>query len=196
MATARARPAFAADAMLGSLARKLRALGFDTTYYRSGGDAQLVKLAAMEGRVVLTSDRALAGSAMAKGVAAVLLRGGSDSRRLSEIAAAAGPLGFELARGDPFCSLCGGALEMVGKGGVSGKVPAGVQRSHREFFVCVACGQAYWKGSHWKKLRSLAGRLGQKQLATNNGRREGGGRAGEGDAGSPSQGVPPTSTAP
>ncbi|MDG6946277.1 MAG: hypothetical protein JRN40_02315 [Nitrososphaerota archaeon] len=196
MVAARARPAFAADAMLGSLARKLRALGFDTTYYRSGGDAQLLKLAAMEGRVVLTSDRALADSAAAKGVAAVLLRGGSDRRRLSEIAAAAGPLGFELARGDPFCSLCGGVLERVGWGDVSGMVPASVKRRHREFFRCVACGHPYWKGTHWKKLRSLAGRLGQRQLATNNGRREGGGHAGEGDPGSPRQGGPSSSAAP
>ena len=181
MATGRARPTFAADAMLGSLARKLRALGFDTSYYRSGGDAQLVRLAATEGRVILTSDLELAGFARARGVPAILLRGESDGRRLSEIAAAAGPLGLALVTGDPLCSLCGGVLERVTKAEVSAEVPAGVQRSHRVFFRCVTCGQVYWKGSHWKKLRSLAGRLGQKRLATNSRRREDGGSTGEGD---------------
>ena len=181
MAIGRARPTFAADAMLGSLARKLRALGFDNSYYGSGEDAQLVKLAATEGRVILTSDRELAGFARARGVPAILLRGGSDGRRLSEIADAAGPLGLALVTGDPLCSLCGSALERVGKAEVSAEVPASVQRNHRAFFRCVRCGHVYWKGSHWKKLRSLASRLGQKQLATNNRRREGGGSAGEGD---------------
>ncbi len=165
MAPRRARTAFVADAMLGSLARKLRALGFDTSYYRSGGDAQLVDLAASEGRVILTSDRGLATLARVKGTPAMLLTGDSDGARLSEVSAAAGPLGISLARGDPFCSLCGGELDRVAKAEVSGQVPPAVQRSHRLFYRCSACGKVYWRGSHWKKLRSLARRLGQKQLA-------------------------------
>ncbi len=49
-------PRFVADAMLGSLARKLRIFGFDTLYFKDGGDSELLKLAKSEGRILLTSD--------------------------------------------------------------------------------------------------------------------------------------------
>ena len=54
------RTRFVADAMLGSLARKLRALGFDTAYYKSGDDLGIITLAARSSRIILTADRSLA----------------------------------------------------------------------------------------------------------------------------------------
>ncbi len=175
--------AFVADAMLGSLARKLRALGFDTSYHRSGGDAPLLKLALRERRMILTSDRQLAAFAAARGAPVILLTREGDGRRLSELAAAAASHGLALERGEPRCSLCGGPLAKVTKAGVSGRVPSAVLRAHRLFYRCTACSHVYWKGSHWKKLRSLSGRLVQKQLAPHSRRREERRRLGQGDPG-------------
>jgi hypothetical protein len=50
---------FAADAMLGRLARWLRLIGYDTTFDAHVTDAQLARLALQDGRAVLTRDRAL-----------------------------------------------------------------------------------------------------------------------------------------
>src|SRR5687768_6615260 len=52
-------PRFAADAMLGRLARWLRVLGFDTFYDAQVQDPVLVRLANEEQRVLLTRDRHL-----------------------------------------------------------------------------------------------------------------------------------------
>ena len=166
----RARPAttFVADAMLGSLARKLRALGFDTVYYRSGDDATLLRLARRGRRVLLTSDRGLAALAASKGIPAVLLAERSDGARVSAVARECRERGITLVRGDPLCSLCGGALLSVARGEVSGLVPPGVERRHRLFFRCTRCGKVYWRGGHWKKLRSLARRLNQDPIASDN----------------------------
>ena len=156
------RTRFLVDAMLGSLARKLRALGFDAAYFKDGDDSELLSLSADEGRVILTSDRSLASRAHAKGLKVMLLRGKSDGRRVAEIGSESAAVGVRLVRGDPLCSLCGGELEALGKNDVRGRVPQSVERRHRMFFRCKSCGQYYWRGSHWKKLRSLASRLGEK----------------------------------
>jgi len=162
-----ARPTrFVADAMLGSLARKMRALGFDTLYYSDGGDIGIMRIARSEGRVVLTADRSLAERARAGRTSVLLISGKSDSRRLASLLVAAKSSGVSLARGRPLCSLCGGDLQTMGRTDVAGHVPPSVESRHRLFFRCVECGQYYWKGSHWKKLRWLDTILAEVPVAT------------------------------
>jgi uncharacterized protein len=148
-------PRFVADAMLGSLARKLRALGFDTTYYRRGDDRGILEVALKEGRHILTADRSLAQRAAAGGVSAFLLVGRSDGIRLASLKRLARTRGLTLVRGDSLCSVCGGDLERLRRKDVVGVLPASVSRRHRLFHRCKACGRYYWRGSHWKKLRWL-----------------------------------------
>jgi uncharacterized protein with PIN domain len=150
---------FVADAMLGSLARKLRALGFDTAYYRSGDDSGIMALAALSGRIMLTADRSLASLASGRGLKAVLLVGTNDNQRVRAIAKAASDMGFPLTRGASLCSLCGSELERVRRVEVKGQVPPSVEIRHRVFYRCVSCKKLYWRGSHWKKLRSLGREL-------------------------------------
>ena len=154
------RTRFVADAMLGSLARKLRALGFDTEYYKSGDDAGIIALAARSGRIILTADRSLASLASGRGLRAILLVGTNDRQRVRAIALAAGDMGFPLSRGASLCSLCGCELERVRRADVTGQVPPSVEGRHRLFYRCISCGKIYWRGSHWKKLRSLSRVLG------------------------------------
>jgi hypothetical protein len=141
--------------MLGSLARKMRVLGFDTLYYSNGDDNGIMRIAVAEGRVVLTADRLLAERARTERASVLLISGKSDSRRLASLLVAARSSGVSLARGGPFCSLCGGDLQRMQRADVAGHVPLSVETRHRLFFKCVKCGQYYWKGSHWKKLRWL-----------------------------------------
>ncbi len=141
--------------MLGSLARKLRALGFDTTYYRSGEDAGILKDASEGSRVILTADRSLAERAKLSGAKALLLSGRTDGMRLASLVRLAEASGLALLRGDSRCSVCNGVLEQISKEGVRSEVPQSVQRRHRLFYRCIECGRYYWRGGHWKKLRWL-----------------------------------------
>jgi uncharacterized protein with PIN domain len=145
---------FVADAMLGSLARKLRILGFDTVYYRSGSDAGVVTLVIEEGRVLLTADRDLASLAERRGAASILLSGKSDAARLRSLRGAAERLAMTLERGESRCAVCNGDLAVVLKSELEGKLPQPIRARHRLFYTCESCGKVYWKGSHWKKLRS------------------------------------------
>ncbi len=156
-----ARVRFVADAMLGSLARKLRVLGFDTAYYKSGDDTGIMKLAVEDGRVILTADRALGALAVRRGARAIVLTGKSDSSRVRVLIEAARSSGLPLQRGDPLCSLCNGDLERLRREDVAGNVPKSVEARHRLFYRCRSCGKVYWKGGHWKKLRSFERLLGE-----------------------------------
>ena len=51
------RVAFLADAMLGSIARKLRVFGFDTLYNAQAHDDEILKIAMEQDRVILTADK-------------------------------------------------------------------------------------------------------------------------------------------
>jgi len=156
------RTKFAVDAMHGSLARKLRALGFDAAYYKEGEDEGLIETAAEEGRIILSSDRSLVSAAASRDLLAILLKGKSDSSRLREISEGATRLGVGLRRGDSLCSLCGKELQILPRARVAGLVPPSVENSHRLFYRCTSCGQLYWHGGHWKRLRSLARQLDEK----------------------------------
>ena len=153
---------FVADAMLGSLARKLRAFGFDTLYFKEGDDADLLALARAERLVVLTSDLSLAERARARGLPVLLVTGDTEGARIECLRRAATAGRVSLVGGPPLCSVCNGRLERLSRSEVAGKVPPSVERRHRLFFRCVDCGRYYWRGGHWKKLRWLERRLGEK----------------------------------
>jgi len=148
------------------LARKMRALGFDVLYYSDGDDDGIMQIARSEGRLVLTADRSLAERARAGRASVLLISGKSDSGRLASLLVAAKSSGINLTRGGSLCSLCGGDLQRMQRTDVAGHVPLAVEKRHRLFFRCVGCGQYYWKGSHWKKLRWLDRILAEVPIVT------------------------------
>lgn len=145
--------------MLGSLARKLRAAGFDTVYYRSGDDIGILKLCSDDKRILVTADRRLVATALGRRLPALLAKGEDDQRRATSIAAAARASQVSLTKGPPRCSLCNGLLVIVPIAEAKTEVPTSVAKRHRKFFRCTGCAQLYWKGSHWKELRSIGRRL-------------------------------------
>lgn len=140
-------PSFLSDHMLGTLARWLRLLGFDTAYPEPPQDDDaLLDRMDTEGRILLTRDRDLAdrGGSRALYVASDDL----DVQVLSVLRA------FNLSPADPLsrCSLCNAPLEEADKGSVEGEVPVGVFESQERFWRCRSCGQIYWQGSHWERI--------------------------------------------
>ena len=146
---------FIADAMLGSLARKLRILGFDTTYYRAGDDKGMLKLAKRERRLILTSDKSLHCRAVASGLPSFLLTGNTDLARASALVHSANESGVVFVQGDPLCSVCGSKLRSIARKFLDGHVSPNVLKHHRLFLTCDKCDKIYWKGTHWKRIRAF-----------------------------------------
>lgn len=145
---------FIVDSMHGDLAKWLRILGYDTLYSRSYTDRQLLELALLGDRILVTKDRKLYAKARKLGVKAVVIESTITVEKLAELA---DRLDLEL-KVDPEssrCPECNGVLEKQSREMVRDKVPPGVREIYSVFYVCVKCGRVYWEGSHWRNIRSL-----------------------------------------
>jgi hypothetical protein len=142
---------FSADAMLGRLARWLRIVGFDTAWQAGIPDAELVRQAFTEKRVILTRDRALPREWRVSGV--YLVEAIEPLEQLREVARH-----FDLAESlHPFtrCSRCNARLESTSKAIAHGSVPPRVWAAQTQFQRCPSCKRFYWSGTHTDRMRAV-----------------------------------------
>jgi hypothetical protein len=144
-------PRFVADHMLGSLARWLRIMGYDTVYDKSLDDPGIANLARAESRFILTRDRELA-----KEPGALMIEADDLDLQLKAIAEKYG-LKFhdDLIR----CSACNGDLADLDKAQAKESVPEGAFENNDKFWKCSKCGKVYWKGTHWHGIMDRFRRL-------------------------------------
>jgi len=144
-------PRFVLDGHLGRLARYLRMAGFDVRWDARAGDEALARIAAEEGRVLVTRDRGLLKRrCVAHGYC---VRSLEPARQLAEVAHR-----FELATlAAPFrrCLVCNGLLEPVAKRSVAEQLPPRVRERCDELWRCGSCGKLYWAGSHVRRMERL-----------------------------------------
>jgi uncharacterized protein with PIN domain len=133
--------------MLGTLAKWLRLLGYDTAYDNVADDLELARRARAEGRVLLTRDRELSAR---RGLRTVLIQSEALEEQVREVQAALGP------PPDPAlsrCAVCNTGLEVIAPADVASRVPPYVLRTQRDFRRCPGCGRVYWPGTHVKEMR-------------------------------------------
>jgi len=148
--------------MLGNLSRKLRVLGFDSKYFSSIEDKQLIELAKKENRLIITKDEELAKAANKINIQVILIRSDDEIDQIIEIATKIGLSSFSMDTNYARCVSCNGRLEFVEKSGLKDKVPIGVYERQNQFWICVDCQKIYWAGTHFKKLQEFVTRLNQR----------------------------------
>jgi uncharacterized protein with PIN domain len=142
---------FVLDVHLGTLARRLRLLGFDAAWSRDADDEELVARSLGERRILLTRDRGLLKRRELTHAAAV--RATDPRRQLLEVVER-----FDLARSAaPFtrCLACNGRLALVPREEVLGRIPAGTRRRYDAFLECAACRRVFWWGPHSRRLEEI-----------------------------------------
>lgn len=145
-----AEPRFFADAMLGRLARWLRILGYDTAWEADVEDAQLVRRALEEERIIVTRDRLLAEEW--RGPRIVVLRADALWEQLRELARR-----VPLDPGRPLfrrCTRCNAPVEPATPEEVAARVPARTLREQDVFTCCPRCRHVYWEGGHARRIRA------------------------------------------
>ena len=152
------KPRFLADCNVGRLARWLRALGYDASYHARIGDAELVREAAAEARVVLTRDRDLTKRRVIQSgvVRAILIRDDDVTNQLRQVFTELDLVPSEaLTR----CIECNLELEGRMASAVAERVPPYVRGTQSRYSECPRCGRIYWAGTHWQRMREVLGAL-------------------------------------
>jgi hypothetical protein len=143
-------PSFACDAMLGGLARWLRAAGYDACWQAGIDDWDLIRLARRESRVLLTADTGIfrIGIVRDGDVAGLLLPTGLSTEE--QLAFVLRKLSLPVRK--PRCMACGGMLVLVSKEQVRDRAPPRSYEWVEQFYECDRCRQLFWEGTHWKKI--------------------------------------------
>jgi hypothetical protein len=143
------------DLMLGSLARWLRILGFDTQFGPDFDDDALIRTSNATGRLLLTADRGLVARPAARR-SVQLPPSGLDRQWTS--------LNHALSLGQwirPFtrCQVCNVELKPLTRDRARERVPPHVFDSSRSFAECPACRRMFWPGTHRDLILNRLGLL-------------------------------------
>ena len=144
---------FIADALLGTLAKWLRILGYDTHFDPNLDDHQLVRLARAQDRVLLTRDRELA---RRRGLSVLLV---TSERLDAQIGQVLAEFSLEPDRSHSRCPVCNEPLAEMDREIARSRVPAYVARTQQVFKSCPACRRIYWRGSHWQQMNDQLARM-------------------------------------
>ncbi len=148
-------PRFFCDAMLGGLARWLRAAGYDAAFEYGIDDGDLIHRARDEGRMILSSDGPLFDRNVIRDGEAPALFVPRQLGKIEQLRFVLGELNLPLR--DPRCMSCGGGLIEIPKHEATGEAPPLAFRNCERFWRCGRCGKLLWRGTHWRRIeRRLA----------------------------------------
>jgi len=148
-------PKFILDVHLGKLTKYLRMLGFDTLYKNNYHDSEIVTIARIEKRTILSRDIEL----FKIGVIThgYWIRSTQPEEQLKEVICR-----FDLFSAiKPFyrCIACNGSIQEIPKASVLDKLKPRTRLYYDDFFQCMTCEKIYWKGSHYHDMKKFIGNL-------------------------------------
>ncbi len=142
---------FIVDSMLGRLARWLRIIGYDTTYYNNIRDDLLIERSLSEERWIVTRDTLLIKNRLLRGHTFI-----RDNDPMDQLRQIVGELDLNIDKNLlTRCLECNTRLTRAPRTDVFGVVPEYIYSATREFFLCLSCKRVYWKGSHIKRIREM-----------------------------------------
>ena len=148
-------PKFILDVHLGTLARYLRMLGFDTNYRNDFSDQEIVKISLEEKRAILTRDVGiLKRSEVTRGY---WVRNTNPVKQVEEVVNR-----FDLKnliKEFTRCVECNSVLEKIEKEKIIDRLPPKVKAAHNDFLYCKSCDKIYWRGSHYDSMKELIEKL-------------------------------------
>lgn len=142
---------FWCDGGLGGLARWLRAWGYAAHWKADIDDGTLIAQALKDQAILLTTDSLMMERR-------VLREGHPPALWIPPILPLREQLAmvlreYQLPRLESRCMNCGGELEVVDKLTMKDRIPPRTFLWLDAFFKCHDCGQLFWHGTHWERIR-------------------------------------------
>ena len=147
------------DQMLGSLAKWLRILGFDTFYATCEmTDENILCIAKNEGRVLLSRDKQLIQRGKKEQILVIAIQTTDLDEQLQTVL---NQVSFDESSILSRCNVCNTVLELIEKHVVKDKVPPRIFEQHDTFWFCKSCGRVYWMGTHYENMKNKLQKLKQ-----------------------------------
>jgi len=127
-------------------------LGHNVKYSNSLDDVQLLAIARKERRILLTRDFELYQHSTARAVDSFYIEGQTQGERLAELAERF-DIKLEIDMATSRCPKCNTKVKPISKGKIASKVEKSTFDHYNEFWKCPKCGQIYWQGAHWTRIR-------------------------------------------
>jgi hypothetical protein len=136
--------------MLGTLAKWLRILGYDTFYASNEmTDDSLMEIAKREKRILITRDKDLIFRAKKQLMPTVEIK---ETDLIKQIRKVIKENKIDENKFLSRCSVCNTELRSISKKLVEGKVPPKVFETKEKFWYCPTCNRYYWMGSHYDDM--------------------------------------------
>ncbi len=143
------QPAFVLDVHLGKLARLMRMAGFDTLYRNDLDDPEIMDISVKQHRIILTRDIGILKHNMV--THGYWMHNTDPEKQFQEVVHR-----FDL-KGEvntfSRCMKCNGLLKEVPKEEIYDRLPECVKKHFDDFWQCTSCGNVYWKGSHYDRMK-------------------------------------------
>ncbi len=139
--------------MLGTLAKWLRIMGYDTAY-GEGSDSEIMDRAYKEERILLTRDKEL----HARYKNSVLVTSTELQEQIREVMKSLN-LKIDMKNALSRCTVCNVPVKKISKRDAKEKVPPHAYETHDEFWICPNCKRVYWLGTHWENMKHFMDEL-------------------------------------
>ena len=136
--------------MLGSLAKWLRILGFDTFYPDATfDDDAILNIAQQQGRVLISRDKQLIQRGKKAHLSVLELQTTNLHEQLTSVLSKIPANEHTILTR---CTLCNNPLQPIEKIKVKPYVPENVYNTRHEFWYCPVCQKYYWMGTHYENM--------------------------------------------
>ena len=139
-------PKFIADCHLGKLAKYLRFMGFDTLYFNTISDDDLIEIANNNERIILTRDKVLHER---KNSPTFYLDSIENLKQLQQLNSKFNLKNYDLSAR---CTVCNTKLNVIEKNKIENRLPPKVKIYFNEFEICEKCNHIYWHGDHYRRM--------------------------------------------
>ena len=141
-------PRFLADRMVGTLAKWLRLLGYDTVYMPEVSPASVKREARRQGRILLTRRTCFLNQRDMPPF--VFIRADRFREQLKQVC-----IDLRLTVSSSLlrrCSVCNQELETIDRERVQSRVPVYVWQTQKIFSHCRKCQRVYWNATHRARI--------------------------------------------